>query len=213
MSLCPQSRCGCTLTSSSLQVTGKVGGAGYNIETYEGVATEDPDTLPGPGDRFEGMRVWLADTKRLVIWDDDMAQWRILQEPPQAWVATMTQGVALSGTASGWFERRMGTVRGVVNFVISSAGTSGQQITLTPPVTMQNTAPNVGGSFRYIDAGAAVYVGTIVGGSTPLDPFRLAAEDTTSGSSNLGASPSLAAASGDAFAGHIYGRYDESVGL
>lgn len=206
MTLCPTARCGCTITSSTLQVTGKVGGVGYNLETYEGIATEDPDTRPGASERFEGMRVWTSDTKRLWIWDDDVGLWRILTEERQSWVPTITQGVALTTSApTAWYQRSMGGYSAQARIVISSAGTVSQPFSLSLPEELV-TLDEAAGGFYYLDVGAVLYAGQLHESTTTETIFV-----SYNNNNAFGVTPSLAAASGDRLTVNFIGTYDEAA--
>jgi hypothetical protein len=97
MSLCQPRACGCSFESSTLQITGD--GRPFQIETYEGVATESPDTRPGPAERFDGMRIYTSDTHRLFIWRDDLGAWVILEEPWATFAPTLT-GISIGGAGA-----------------------------------------------------------------------------------------------------------------
>jgi hypothetical protein len=49
------------------------------LETYQGVATEVPDTRPPLASRFAGMQVYTTDTDRVFLWDG--ANWRCIRQP------------------------------------------------------------------------------------------------------------------------------------
>lgn len=100
MGLCKPARCGCTITSGSISVQAKAGGAGYNLETYEGVATEVPDTRPALADRFDGMRVWTTDTRRMFVWVAGLGKWVILSEPWQVYAPSLGDVVLGTGAAA-----------------------------------------------------------------------------------------------------------------
>lgn len=206
MSLCPSRRCSCTITSSSLSVTGKVGGVGYNIETYEGVGTEVPDTRPAPGTRFDGMRVWTTDTKRLWAWDDAAGFWRLLSEPRQTWVPVLTQGNTLSTTkTSAWFQRQSGTWMAVTRLEIDTAGTSNQFFTLTYPQELAEIN-DAAGQFWYFDAGTQSHTGVLASHTTLATQFMV--NGTTS---RFGATPAVTAATVDHIVVGMTGTYDEAA--
>ena len=169
MSLCRPSRCGCTLTSSTLQIAALTGGVGYNLETYDGVATEDPDTLPAPGERFEGMKVWLTDTKRLVVWDDDEAAWMVLAEPWQRQASTPTNTtLGTGGTSEVRYQR---TYRSIVvkgSLLFGSGGSFTGDPLWTMPYPSVNAVPAFTGFFQ---GGRATYFDSSAGLRIPMNVF------------------------------------------
>jgi hypothetical protein len=77
-----------------LNVRGSGGpGDPWVVETYEGIATEAPDTRPGPADRFIGMRVYTTDTKRIFLWDG--FNWRCIHQPLMVFTPTIISGLTL----------------------------------------------------------------------------------------------------------------------
>lgn len=111
----------------------------------------------------------------------------------EAWidyVPTLTQGVTLSKTLTYAKYQRIGrTIYVQVSLTITSAGTSGQAIEIGVPVPTVTGSP-MAGSFRYVDSGVGVYVGTTIGWSTSVVRLSVAPD-------NLGSNPSLAAANTD----------------
>lgn len=205
MSLCPPARCGCTITSSSLSVQALAGGVGFNVEAYEGVATQAPDTRPGVGARFEGMRVWTSDTKRLWVWDSTVGYWRLLSEPRQSWVPVLTQGGAVTtSTTVAWFQRSMGIWEGMTRLEISSAGSPGQFLAITYPQTLVNLYDSHGG-FWYFDAGTTVYTGEIIESTTAVGQFQV-----TSNASRFGSLPAVTTAANDVVKVWMTGTYNEA---
>lgn len=212
MSLCRPAKCGCTITSGSLSIEAKPGGVGYNIETYEGVATESPDTRPLLADRFEGMRVWTSDTKRLFVWDAAAGLWRILHEPPQSWTPTITQNavsIPVSNSRSR-YQRSLGVINAWANVVVQAPGAPGSgQIKASAPVDSAFANFDVLGAFYFYDASSAdAIVGTTIWGDA-VDEVRFITE-ATSGGTVVGASPALVLATGDQLSWHYIGQYVEA---
>lgn len=195
MGLCKPSRCGCTITSGSLQVAAKAGGIGYNIETYEGVATEIPDTRPLLADRFDGMRVWTTDTKRLFAWDAAGAEWLLLIEPPQTLVAAdfvITQGATITKTLThGRYQRRHGWFEWNARVTVTSAGTGGSAIAVYYPTPILPAGVVAQGTFEMYDASTGAYhLGLSLGNNgTHFVPLITPGNATT----NFGSTVALAA--------------------
>jgi hypothetical protein len=73
-----------------LSVQAKAGGVGYNLETYDGIATEIPDTRPESGERFDGMRVFTTDTRSVWMWNAPSGKWRLRSKPVTSFTPTTT---------------------------------------------------------------------------------------------------------------------------
>lgn len=184
----------------------KVGGAGYNIESYEGIATESPNTFPGVGVRFEGMRVWATDTKRLWVWNNTAAAWQILSEPPQAWVVSqLYQGAPRAVTTNrAWYQRHHGVFRAQLFVSIAATGTAANAIFVPTPVALLNLH-EIGGVYNFYDGSAgAVYSGVLTPNST-LD-FLMQSASPAPGALG-GAGFTAAIATGDDLRITMTGRY------
>ncbi len=118
-----------------------------------------------------------------------------LGPPDVAWTSytpTLTQGVALSKTVTYARYQRIGRLVIVVaNLAITSAGTAATAVLVGLPVAATAAAAVVG-SFRYLDAGTTVYVGTAYGTSTTTVELLTNAQPNP-----LGIAPAVTAASGD----------------
>lgn len=208
-SLCRGRSCGCSFTSGSLHITGD--GTPYNIETYEGVATESPDTLPALADRFDGMRVFATDTRRILMWDDVNGWWRVLHQDRtdvQSWtISNVTLGTGGLSTMSYW--RSGPSVHVSYRLVLGTGGDLTGQPQLTLPVSVDDgTVADREGSMSvtfYDASSSAMYAGwfEILGGGSQLGAPFFAADGSSSFSIN-GTSP-FDWTSGDEM--WIYGEY------
>jgi hypothetical protein len=165
---CGSRSCGCAISSSSLSVSGS-GQAGdpWVLETYEAVATEFPDTRPGPGDRFVGMRVYATDTERLFLWKS--SGWVILEEPWNDYTPSLT-GVTLGtgGVVYSRYQRRYKRCswRGQIHLGVGGALTAGPAV--STPVTGVTSASgsavlNAGeGTLRLHDYGTTFGAGIAI---------------------------------------------------
>jgi hypothetical protein len=104
MGLCGPQRCGCAFVSSSFTMNGSGQlGDPLQIETYDGVATQVPDTRPGSGVRFEGMRVYCTDTDRTFIWNGSV--WRCISQPMRAVGLSNSLTVGSTGSEAAGYSR------------------------------------------------------------------------------------------------------------
>jgi hypothetical protein len=188
VSLCPPNRCGCAVRSSSLQVTGLPGGGGWNLETYEGVATEVPDTRPPAGVRTNGMRVYTTDTKRLFLWDEPSGRWRILSEPVQTNLTAadfpVRQGAATPAMRLDYvaYQRTWNSywLKAHLTCLGSGQGNNGVVIGVPSSLALSSHYPAVGPVLVYISSIGAVYPG-VIGPWSATEFVIYLADDTTSG--------------------------------
>jgi hypothetical protein len=141
-----------------------VSGDPWRIETYDGAATESPDTRPALADRFGGMKVWTTDTRRLFMWDVAAAAWRILHEPVQTYTPTLT-GITL-GTGSRvrfGYRRRNREVWLIGRIVLGVGGQVTGGIEITLPVNADITVRRQSGPaiFAQTNAGFINFPATI----------------------------------------------------
>lgn len=200
MTLCPPTRCGCSISSSSLVVQRKAGGVGYNIESYEGVATEVPDTRPVLALRTDGMRVYTWDTKTLWMWDAGLVQWVVLSEFRKSWTLSgVPQGsaTAVVATLGGWRQRTHGAWSGKISLQvtdaspITGAGQGGQAIRVSFPYTAASQW-EVGGEMMYLRNGVAFYHAIMSAEATTYARFIVDAANNY-----FGTVPSFTMANGD----------------
>lgn len=175
------------------------------METYEGLATESPDTRPGPSDRFDGMRVWTTDTRRLFVWVEALARWMILSEPAQTLVAAdfvlQQASTTVTKTAGAcWYQRQYDTFTLRVNLTATSAGSAGNILLTLPSVLTMAAGFNAGGEVVLADADGSYYLGSVgQSGSTGLLLL------TQNGVSPPNFGP-IVLASGDAIGATVFGR-------
>jgi hypothetical protein len=138
MPLCGPERSACSFRSvdTLVRVTGSgVSGDPWRIETYDGDATESPDTRPALADRFLNMKIWTTDTDRLFRWDGTV--WRILHEPPQIYTPVLTN-INVGNGLSRWASRRRDREVFVVGHL--KLGTTGASVTGAISVALPYTA-------------------------------------------------------------------------
>lgn len=145
-----------------------------------------------------------TDTQRIMYYTD-AAAWEIVSEPPQTWnVTSIQQGAGVACTTNfGQYQRSRGQFWATIDLTINAGGTGGAVLQLALPVTLSN-ALAVGGSFRYLDAGTAIYGGVIVASTTTVIQFL--ATDVTR-ANQFGADPNLAIASTDQLSIDLHGYY------
>jgi hypothetical protein len=122
------------------------------VETYDSVGTESPDTRPGPGVRFVGMRAYTTDTERMWIWKS--AGWVLLDEPWQSFTPVAT-GITLGtgGNIASRYQRSYRRCRwkGVLTF-----GAGGAVASANPSVTIPVPGVDVTVGASMINAGEGV---------------------------------------------------------
>jgi hypothetical protein len=209
MGLCRSRACDCSLTSTSLNIQSLTGGGGYNIETYEGIATESPDTRPGPGERFDGMRVYTTDTRRLFRWQESPAKWVILSEPPQPVLAAdfaVEQGAApnIAKTVNySTYQRHDGTFDWIANITMNGAGGSNTTIAVYfPAALLTPSSRSYHGTWIILDASVPKFFFGVVGGNTAARHVSLV---TSNGGALEFGGASFTVASGDEIQFHVHG--------
>jgi hypothetical protein len=207
MALCGSSSCGCAFASASLNISGSgTAGDPVRLETYDAIATDAPDTRPGPGDRFPGMRVWTTDTRRLYVWETGPG-YTIVAEPPQPWTITaIIQGFTTVpvSTIRAHYQRSIEGFRAVAAILVTGPGSVGGALDLPLPFTIPNLNDVFGDYNLYNQSGSNAHAGTIVPWS--VTRFRLQADNVPS-SGHLGSNSfTEALAAGDEIRFSLMGR-------
>jgi hypothetical protein len=89
-----------------------------------------------------------------------------------SWAPTLTQGVAVTFTNNDSKYLRIGKlVVAYTSITASSSGTAGQTVTLGfgaggTALPTARASTSIFGSYRFLDAGATNYVGTVIGNTT-----------------------------------------------
>lgn len=162
-----------------------------------GVCVCTSTTRPTGGSLHAGLRIFETDTLRELTYDG--TGWVIMSEPTQVYTPAVTQNGARTSTVTrATYRRNDGWVTGMVRLTITNAGTSGNRIGVSLPVSAEYTASDqAAGSFVYYRVAGARYVGLTDVNVALVSGFCFA---VNAGTDVAGIDPAFATANGDVVA-------------
>jgi hypothetical protein len=144
----------------------------------------------------------------LLVYEDDVntykyytgAAWAIVSEPRQTWTPTVSQPGSIAKTTNwGWYQRANGLYWASCKLSITGAGTGGNAITVSSPITQVDAA----GSFNFFDTSLSVYrAGNILPQSTTVLSFAI-----DSGAAEYGVAGTDGMTNGDVLWVSVQGSY------
>lgn len=154
--------------------------------------------------RYHGKYIFDSDVSSELRWNQTTSNWDIINEPLQDWTSvTVTQSASVAGTINaGWYRRSLGVFEAFLYWTSSAAGTGGNDITISLPLTLSN-ADYVWGTFAFRDASPVThYIGRVADSTTTAIRLR-----TNAATDDLGTNPAFTIASGDSLRLDVRGRY------